>query len=131
MSEQREWRPEDGDTRCQECGFAYEPWVTNDRLWNRVMGGPNGYLCPRCFGVRAAAHVKVWHFEAEPSKTELELRRALFHERENYQRWQDAEAVLRSVRDLFFGAPWSGTRSRAARRLKRAVLTVIGGGDGS
>lgn len=94
----RPWKPSDGDSRCQECGMAYEPWVTNDRLWNRVMGGgetsydPGGYLCPRCFAVRAARHVKVWHFEAEPSKTEVELRRALFHERENYARAEAAEA---------------------------------------
>lgn len=55
----REWVPEDGDTRCQECGHAYQPWFTDNPLWNEVMGGnagggdPGGCLCPRCFADRA------------------------------------------------------------------------------
>jgi hypothetical protein len=54
----RPWRPEDGDSRCQECERTYVPWFTDNWLWNHVMGGPNctsdpgGYLCPRCFMVR-------------------------------------------------------------------------------
>lgn len=55
----REWRPEDGDTRCQECGQTYRPWFTDNSLWNEVMGGsaydgdPGGFLCSRCFTTRA------------------------------------------------------------------------------
>ena len=51
----RRWRPEDGDTRCQHCSYEYQPWFTDNSLWNEVMGGsdcdgdPGGFLCPRCF----------------------------------------------------------------------------------
>lgn len=55
----RPWRKGDGDSRCQECGRTYVPWFTDNWLWNHVIGGPSetsdpgGYLCPRCFMVRA------------------------------------------------------------------------------
>lgn len=55
----REWRPEDGDTRCQDCHALYVPWFTANETWNGVMGGPEaredpgGYLCPTCFTKRA------------------------------------------------------------------------------
>lgn len=66
----RAWRPEDGDTRCQDCGHANLPWFTDNSLWNEVMGGsayegdPGGYLCSRCFAVRADAIFPriVWRF---------------------------------------------------------------------
>lgn len=66
----RPWRPSDGDSRCQECGHEYEPWFTDNSLWNEVMGGsayggdPGGYLCPRCFAIRARDTFPrlVWRF---------------------------------------------------------------------
>lgn len=51
----RDWEVDDGDTRCQDCGHAYSPWVTDNPLWNQVIGGdgttsdPGGHLCPACF----------------------------------------------------------------------------------
>lgn len=103
----KRWRPSMGDTRCQECHHPYEPWSTNHRLWNRVMGSDGGILCPRCFAIRAtkARPQTVWSLEDSPSRTETELRRALFHERENFQRAADmelralkAEAELEAMR---------------------------------
>ena len=59
----RRWRPEDGDTRCQECHQTYAPWFAPNDIWNEVMSGPEGatedpggYLCPRCFTLRADDH---------------------------------------------------------------------------
>ena len=55
LADVREWTPEDGDTRCQRCGRAYQPWFTDNPLWNEVMGGsayggdPGGCLCSTCF----------------------------------------------------------------------------------
>lgn len=73
INDRRHWRPEDGDTRCQECGFPYHPWFTDNWLWNTVMGGtehtgdPGGSLCPRCFADRAAKQHPnlVWRFIPE------------------------------------------------------------------
>ncbi len=60
MSEDvREWRPEDGSTRCQDCGRVNQSWFTDNSLWNEVMGSsaydrdPGGSLCARCFMIRA------------------------------------------------------------------------------
>lgn len=58
----RRWQTEDADTRCQECHQSYTPWFAPNDIWNEVMGGPEatedpgGYLCPRCFTLRADAH---------------------------------------------------------------------------
>lgn len=73
LEDRRPWRPGDGDTRCQGCGFRYQPWFTDNWLWNTVMGGdefngdPGGYLCPRCFANKAAEkHPNlVWRFIPE------------------------------------------------------------------
>jgi DNA-directed RNA polymerase subunit RPC12/RpoP len=57
----RPWRPEDGDSRCQECGTEYLPWSVEDDLWNGVIGteenprGEGTVLCPTCFVRRAVA----------------------------------------------------------------------------
>lgn len=71
--EPRPWEPGDGDTRCQICGHEYEPWFTDNWLWNTVMGGdplggdPGGCLCPRCFADRASRCYSdvVWRFIPE------------------------------------------------------------------
>lgn len=48
------------DGVCDECDQSYVPWFTDNSLWNEVMGGsayldgdPGGFLCPRCFALRA------------------------------------------------------------------------------
>lgn len=47
----REWLPEDGDTRCQECGRRNPVWWAADGDWSRLM--PNdGVLCPTCYHAR-------------------------------------------------------------------------------
>jgi len=85
----RDWQPGDADTRCQRCGHKYEPWFTDNWLWNRVVGGsgtgydPGGYLCSRCFAIQAGDIWPnlVWRFVpewspcalADPSSTEEPL----------------------------------------------------------
>lgn len=38
-----------GDALCQECGKANPVWHAPHDLWNSVMGGEGGVLCPTCF----------------------------------------------------------------------------------
>lgn len=55
----RAWRPEDGDSRCQDCGAVNMVWFADNETWNLVMGGPDatedpgGVVCVPCFGRRA------------------------------------------------------------------------------
>lgn len=57
MNDRRPWRPEDGDTRCQECGAANIVWYTDSQTWNWVTGGDSpgsvSVLCVPCY-VRTA-----------------------------------------------------------------------------
>lgn len=41
-----------GSERCQDCGRAFDLWRATDAEWQRVMGGPYGVLCLRCFRQR-------------------------------------------------------------------------------
>ena len=42
--------PMRGDGPCMDCGTLDTPvWFTNNAIWNRVVGGPDGLLCPICF----------------------------------------------------------------------------------
>lgn len=34
---------------CQQCGGKNVIWSANNELWNMVMGGPEGIVCPQCF----------------------------------------------------------------------------------
>lgn len=49
------WRPEDGDTRCQQCGQPNPIWWADNAQWNATVGGPDatddpgGVLCPTCY----------------------------------------------------------------------------------
>jgi hypothetical protein len=63
------WKPEDGDTVCQLCGGENPCWFAPNDLWNKVMGGEPGILCPTCFLVKAAAirPETVWQINAERS----------------------------------------------------------------
>lgn len=50
----RPWRPEDGDTRCQQCGRRNPIWWADTATWNLIVGGDasreaGGILCPTCF----------------------------------------------------------------------------------
>lgn len=73
IDDARPWQSGDGDTRCQGCGHTYQPWFTDNPLWNEVMGGsayagdPGGYLCPRCFAERTETVFPgiVWRFIPE------------------------------------------------------------------
>ena len=40
---------------CTDCGGPNVVWHAPNDLWNRVMGGEGGILCPRCFIQRAKA----------------------------------------------------------------------------
>jgi hypothetical protein len=43
-----------GEGPCMDCGTLDTPvWSAPNDLWNRVVGSPDGYLCPWCFTVRA------------------------------------------------------------------------------
>ena len=45
--------PTDGEV-CQSCGSAVAlVWHARDEDWNRVIGGPNGIRCARCFVAEA------------------------------------------------------------------------------
>ena len=42
--------------RCQTCGRSYEVvWAAPNPLWNDLMGGSEGMLCPDCFSMKASA----------------------------------------------------------------------------
>lgn len=45
----------DKDNACTDCGIDNPVWFAPNELWNRVMGDHTGFLCPRCFIVRAEA----------------------------------------------------------------------------
>lgn len=34
---------------CQQCGGKNVVWSADNDLWNELMGGPNGIVCPQCF----------------------------------------------------------------------------------
>lgn len=50
---------------CFDCGGKVGPhtdsyWLADDALWNEIMGGPSGVVCPPCFTKRcrsAGVHV--------------------------------------------------------------------------
>jgi hypothetical protein len=58
---ERPWRPEDGDTRCQECGRPNPVWFTDHATWNSVMGSEAGILCPTCFALKAGGPPGRWY----------------------------------------------------------------------
>lgn len=51
----RPWRPQDGDTRCQECGSRNPVWWANNDDWNRLLPD-DGVLCPSCYHAKWLAH---------------------------------------------------------------------------
>lgn len=65
--DRRPWRPEDGDGRCQQCGGLNPVWYAPNDLWNQIVGGEAGILCPTCFLLIADAHhahdITVWQIE--------------------------------------------------------------------
>lgn len=56
--------PED---HCQRCGGPNVIWFAPNELWNRVVGSPNGILCPVCFIKMAEAMgiSTTWRLEPE------------------------------------------------------------------
>jgi hypothetical protein len=54
-----------GEGPCMDCGTLDTPvWSAPNDLWNRVVGSPDGFLCPWCFAVRADSVIgpRVWDF---------------------------------------------------------------------
>ncbi len=49
---QREWTPTDGDLKCSDCDQRNPRWWVEPALWERIMGGETGSLCPTCFLAR-------------------------------------------------------------------------------
>jgi len=47
--------PSDPTNACRECGIDNPVWFAPNEVWNAVMGDHTGFLCPRCFIVRAEA----------------------------------------------------------------------------
>lgn len=38
---------------CQQCGGKNIVWSADNDLWNKVIGSPNGIICPQCFEKKA------------------------------------------------------------------------------
>ena len=59
-------RPKHPEDDCDACGASNITWSAPSKIWNAVMGGPDGIVCPQCFDRRAAAHgyIGLWRFEA-------------------------------------------------------------------
>lgn len=50
----------DDTTPCHDCGLTYYErlgsyWLTDDALWQRIVGDDSVVLCPRCFVLRGRA----------------------------------------------------------------------------
>lgn len=59
---------------CMDCGGENVVWFAPNDLWNRVMGSPNGIVCPNCFikrAERAGLDRAAWRLEPEPFDTPL------------------------------------------------------------
>ena len=58
-----------GLATCQRCGRANVPaWSAPDDLWNEVMGGESGIVCPPCFAeLTDEDHSMRWRFSPEPA----------------------------------------------------------------
>lgn len=64
----RPWQPDDGDSRCKECGRPNVVWFADNTIWNAVMGDGHGVLCPTCFALRADQHLPsrpIWRLTTE------------------------------------------------------------------
>jgi hypothetical protein len=59
---------------CHRCGRPNPVWSAPNDLWNDVMGGPDGIVCPPCFAESAGPGF-VWTFE--PLRAALAEREAL------------------------------------------------------
>jgi hypothetical protein len=62
------WEPWEGNGPCQDCGGRNVVWFTDSPIWNQVMGGEEGLLCPTCFIVRAhrAGMAPIWRLVPDP-----------------------------------------------------------------
>jgi len=47
--------PSDPTNACRGCGIDNPVWFAPNEVWNAVMGDHTGFLCPRCFILRAEA----------------------------------------------------------------------------
>jgi len=45
----KNWKPSDGDKKCQSCGRKNPTWFAENKLFNLVNGGEAGVICPLCF----------------------------------------------------------------------------------
>lgn len=52
---QRDKAGDDPTNACRDCGIDNPVWFAPNEVWNAVMGDHTGFLCPRCFIVRAEA----------------------------------------------------------------------------
>jgi hypothetical protein len=53
MSDTREGAEISKELKCQACGGNNVVWFAQNKLWNTVMGSPNGIVCPSCFIIEA------------------------------------------------------------------------------
>jgi hypothetical protein len=52
---------------CHSCGSAVAVvWAAKDEDWRKVVGGPGGILCPKCFDSRAEKRGLVFAYIAVP-----------------------------------------------------------------
>jgi len=55
---------------CGDCGRPNVIWFAPNKLWDQVMGSPNGIVCPACFAIRAdrAGVSGVWRFDLHDAR---------------------------------------------------------------
>lgn len=41
------------ESKCEKCRGPNPTWSADNDLWNKVIGSPNGILCPTCFFILA------------------------------------------------------------------------------
>lgn len=101
------------EAACSECKNANPVWSAPSELWNEVMGGPDGIVCPTCFAARAEAMGirPVWSFaplaETAPDVVGLTLSQiADWAEREAGEWKREAgRLALRGFADKLRAAP--------------------------
>lgn len=91
---------------CERCGGPNVVWFAPNDLWNRVIGSPEGIVCPRCFVLAAEAKGidEIWSLAPSNATLEARLRDA---ERERLALTDDVRAAICRIADgEARGADW-------------------------
>lgn len=101
------WKPEDGDTRCQQCAQPNPVWATAHDLWNSLVGNEGGVLCPRCFMMLSPE--TLWTVTAREQHADPTTRTDL-----GYAAWKDDRKAVAQARVQ--------ARGRIAARTIKSLL---------